>query len=129
MNDTGGGVEDLMPRAKGRDHGAAATPSRGGLPKGSGGARGVWADRQSPHDRGDPAGSPPRGNTSSPRASRVSPRDSDAAIGGGSGGAEHEGGWGGGWGADVVTAMAGSKTGQAGVGPSPSAGRQQSADT
>jgi probable phosphomutase (TIGR03848 family) len=90
MNDRGGGVEDLMPRANG--HG--------------------------------PAG----------RGAVVS----DAAIGGGSGGAEAEQGLagdgeaGGGWEADTVTELAGTKAIQAGVVPPPpsaSAIRQESADT
>jgi len=80
MNDRGGGVDDLVPHARGHGpgaHGAAAMPSRGGLPGGSAGAeplpRGVWGD----------------GSPQEETSARSSLRDSDAAVGGGSGGADH----------------------------------------
>jgi len=87
MNDRGGGVEDLMPRAERSGRG----------PHGSDGPHG-------------PDG--PHGATAS-----------DAVIGGGSGGAEHNGR------ADAVTGMAGPQATPAGARSAVPCSRQQSAET
>ena len=68
----GGGLIYALPEEPG---GPGSYPG-GALQGGRGGPRGEWGGGQPPHARGDPGGSPPRGDTASPRTTSAEPASS-----------------------------------------------------
>jgi transcriptional regulator of arginine metabolism len=62
LRSAGGGLVYALPEEPG---GPGSRPGPGG----TGGPRGVWGGGKPPHTRGDPGGSPPRGDTAEPVSS------------------------------------------------------------